>query len=217
MDERDADRTRARNGFMPPIDPDRHINCKIVYFGPAGSGKTTNLRYVHGATPATCRGDGVRLAGRGDRRHGFDLLPLDLGSIAGYATRFQLYSVPGAAHFQATRRLVLEGADGLVFVADSQRRQLDQNIQSLQTLRADLAARNVDMRTTPLVLQYNKRDLPADLLMNHGELEAKLNYRGVPSVEAEALSGVGVFETLEALTVLVLDKVDRERRVHAWT
>lgn len=196
---------------------DREIHWKIVYYGPVGSGKTANLRYVHHAAPRDRLGCSVRLGGRDEHRLGFDVLPLELGSLAGFLTRIQLCSVPGAGHFQATRNMVLDGADGIVFVADSQRRQLDANIRSLQTLRTDLVARNVDVRNVPLVLQYNKRDLPTALLLSPSELDAKLNYRAVPSVNAEAVNGRGVFETLEAVTQVILGRAANERTVLAWT
>src|SRR6187551_324669 len=139
----------------------REITCKLVYCGPGRSGKTTNLQYVHGRVPAHRRGDMVSLATHGDRTLFFDFLPLDLGTISGFSTRFQLYTVPGQVYYAATRRLVLQGVDGVVFVADSQSRQLAENIESLQDLHANLAEEGLDPRTLPLVMQYNKRDLPA--------------------------------------------------------
>src|SRR5205823_13024987 len=139
----------------------REITCKIVYYGPGRSGKTTNLQYVFGRVPESRRGRMVSLATHTDRTLFFDFLPLDLGSISGFATKFQLYTVPGQVYYAATRKLVLQGVDGVVFVADSQSRQLAENIESLQDLHANLADEGHDPRTLPLVMQYNKRDLPA--------------------------------------------------------
>src|SRR5438477_7411312 len=138
----------------------REITCKIVYYGPGRSGKTTNLHYIYGQVPDERKGKMVSLATETDRTLFFDFLPLDLGSISGFATRFQLYTVPGQVYYQATRRLVLQGVDGVVFVADSQLRQLAENVESLQDLHANLAELGLDPRTVPLVMQYNKRDLP---------------------------------------------------------
>ena len=182
----------------------REITCKIVYYGPGRSGKTTNLHYIYSQVPSDRKGQMVSLATQTDRTLFFDFLPLDLGTISGFTTRFQLYTVPGQVYYQTTRRLVLQGADGVVFVADSQSRQLEENIESLQDLHANLAEHGVDARSVPLVLQYNKRDLPPDLLLPVPALEDALNFRGVPSFEADALHGAGVFETLRAISELVL-------------
>ena len=137
----------------------------------------------------------------------FDFLPLELGTISGFATRFQLYTVPGQVYYDATRKLVLQGADGVVFVADSQARQLDENIESLQNLQSNLIGQGVDIRTLPLVLQYNKQDLPSDLVMSHQELDEALNFRTVLSYSADCLHGSGVFETLKGVSELVLKKL----------
>lgn len=134
----------------------REITCKIVYYGPGRSGKTTNLHYVYGRVPEVRRGRMVSLATQTDRTLFFDFLPIDLGQISGFTTRFQLYTVPGQVYYNATRRLVLQGADGVVFVADSQARQLDENLESLQNLQGNLLEHGVDVRTMPLVMQYNK-------------------------------------------------------------
>ena len=131
----------------------REITCKIVYYGPGRSGKTTNLQYVHEQVPDGRKGRMVSLATQTDRTLFFDFLPLDLGAISGFTTRFQLYTVPGQVYYKTTRRLVLQGEDGVVFVADSQARQLDENVESLQDLHANLAEHGVDPRTVPLVLQ----------------------------------------------------------------
>lgn len=185
----------------------REITCKIVYYGPGRSGKTTNLHYIYSQVPSDRKGQMVSLATQTDRTLFFDFLPLDLGTISGFTTRFQLYTVPGQVYYQTTRRLVLQGADGVVFVADSQSRQLEENIESLQDLHANLAEHGVDARSVPLVLQYNKRDLPPDLLLPVPALEDALNFRGVPSFEADALHGAGVFETLRAISELVLRRL----------
>ncbi len=185
----------------------REITCKIVYYGPGRSGKTTNLHYIYGQVPADRKGKMVSLATQTDRTLFFDFLPLDLGSISGFTTRFQLYTVPGQVYYQTTRKLVLQGADGVVFVADSQARQADENIESLQDLHANLAADGVDVRTMPMVIQYNKQDLPGDLILSVAELEDQLNFRGVPSFAGDALHGPGVFETLRSVSEQVLRKL----------
>jgi len=193
---------------MPVVNyASREITCKIVYYGPGRSGKTSNLQYIHRRVPVARRGDMMSLATQGDRTLFFDFLPLDLGSISGFTTRFQLYTVPGQVYYRSTRRLVLQGADGVVFVADSQRRQMDENIESLRDLHEALADQGIDARAVPLVLQYNKQDLPADLILGTPELDAQLNFRGVPSYPADALGGGGVFETLRRVSELVLRRL----------
>jgi signal recognition particle receptor subunit beta len=185
----------------------REITCKLVYCGPGRSGKTTNLQYVHGRVPAHRRGDMVSLATHGDRTLFFDFLPLDLGTISGFSTRFQLYTVPGQVYYAATRRLVLQGADGVVFVADSQARRFDENLESLQDLQDALLDQGVDARSFPMVFQYNKQDLPSELILPAASLDDALNFRGMPSHPADALRGSGVFETLRAISALVLDRL----------
>ena len=185
----------------------REITCKIVYYGPGRSGKTTNLHYVYGRVPETRRGRMVSLATQTDRTLFFDFLPIDLGQISGFSTRFQLYTVPGQVYYNATRRLVLQGADGVVFVADSQARRFDDNVESFQNLQDNLLDQGMDVRQLPLVLQYNKQDLPADLILTPGELDEALNFRAVPSLSADALHGSGVFETLKTLSGLVLQRL----------
>ena len=149
----------------------REITCKIVYYGPGRSGKTTNLHYIYGQVPEDRKGKMVSLATQTDRTLFFDFLPLDLGQISGFTTKFQLYTVPGQVYYQTTRKLVLQGADGVVFVGDSQARQLDENIESMQDLHANLAEHGIDARTVPLVIQYNKQDLPRDLVLGVPELD----------------------------------------------
>jgi len=188
----------------------REISCKIVYYGPGRSGKTTNLQYIFSRVPDERKGSMVSLATQTDRTLFFDFLPIELGTISGFRTRFQLYTVPGQVYYNATRKLVLQGADGVVFVADSQARQLDENIESLQNLQANILEQGFDVRTIPLVLQYNKQDLPQDLVLTPPELDDALNFRGAPSVPADALTGKGVFETLKAISGLVLKKLSQE-------
>ncbi|GIW51320.1 MAG: cell polarity determinant GTPase MglA [Gemmatimonadales bacterium] len=188
----------------------REITCKIVYYGPGRSGKTTNLQYIYERVPQDRKGRMVSLATQTDRTLFFDFLPLELGSISGFKTRFQLYTVPGQVYYNATRKLVLQGADGVVFVADSQARQLDENIESMRNLHANLLEQGVDVRTLPIVLQYNKQDLPRELILAPSELDEALNFREWPSFSAEALSGKGVFETLKAISELVLKKLSGE-------
>ena len=188
----------------------REITCKIVYYGPGRSGKTTNLQYIYGRVPEGRRGRMVSLATHTDRTLFFDFLPLELGQISGFTTRFQLYTVPGQVYYNATRKLVLQGADGVVFVADSQARQLDENIESLQNLQANLLEQGIDVRSVPVILQYNKQDLPGDLILSTDEMDDALNFRAVPSFAGAAVSGVGVFETLKAISEGVLRKLSQE-------
>jgi len=185
----------------------REITCKIVYYGPGRSGKTTNLHYIYEQVPRDRKGKMVSLATQTDRTLFFDFLPLDLGMISGFTTRFQLYTVPGQVYYHTTRKLVLQGADGVVFVADSQARQLAENVESLQDLHANLAEHGIDARTMPLVLQYNKQDLPPEMILGVPALEDALNFRGVPSFGADALHGTGVFETLRGISELVLRRL----------
>ncbi|HET7039233.1 MAG TPA: GTPase domain-containing protein [Gemmatimonadales bacterium] len=185
----------------------REITCKIVYYGPGRSGKTTNLQYVYGRVPEERRGRMVSLATQTDRTLFFDFLPLELGTISGFTTRFQLYTVPGQVYYNATRKLVLQGADGVVFVGDSQARQLDENLESLQNLQANLLEQGIDVRTVPLVMQYNKQDLPGDLILTPGELDDQLNFRDAPSYPAAAIAGKGVFETLREVSKLTTELV----------
>jgi len=185
----------------------REITCKIVYYGPGRSGKTTNLHYIYGQVPDDRKGKMVSLATQTDRTLFFDFLPLDLGSISGFTTKFQLYTVPGQVYYQATRRLVLQGADGVVFVADSQSRQLEENIESFQDLHANLAEQGVDPRAMPIVVQYNKQDLPKELILPVAELSDAINFRGSPEFPADALHGPGVFETLRGISELVLRRL----------
>ena len=185
----------------------REITCKIVYYGPGRSGKTTNLHFIYGQVPHERKGRMVSLATQTDRTLFFDFLPLDLGMISGFTTRFQLYTVPGQVYYQATRKLVLQGVDGVVFVADSQARQLQENIESFQDLHQNLAEQDVDPRAIPLVIQYNKQDLPKDLILTPAELSDTINFRGVPDFPGDALHGQGVFEALRSISELVLKRL----------
>jgi signal recognition particle receptor subunit beta len=185
----------------------REITCKIVYYGPGRSGKTTNLHYIYGQVPEDRKGKMVSLATQTDRTLFFDFLPLDLGTISGFTTKFQLYTVPGQVYYQTTRKLVLQGADGVVFVADSQAHQLEENIESLQDLHSNLAEQGIDARVMPLVLQYNKQDLPRELILGSELLSDALNFRTVPEFSADALHGPGVFETLRSIAELVLKRL----------
>jgi len=182
----------------------REISCKIVYYGPGLSGKTTNLQYVHGRVPAKSRGDLISLATEADRTLYFDFLPIHVGDIAGFATKFQLYTVPGQVFYNATRKLVLRGVDGIVFVADSQAAKMDENIESLSNMYENLKENGIDLDEIPIVMQYNKRDLPE--VSSIEELEKTLNPDGRPYVEASAVNGTGVFDTLKRITKLVLEQ-----------
>jgi len=185
----------------------REITCKIVYYGPGRSGKTTNLQYVYGRVPESRRGRMVSLATQTDRTLFFDFLPIDLGVISGFNTRFQIYTVPGQVYYNATRQLVLQGADGVVFVADSQARRFEENMESLQNLQGNLLQQGIDVRQFPVVLQYNKQDLPRDLILTQAELDDALNFRAVRSFSADALHGGGVFETLKGISEIVLKRL----------
>ncbi len=188
----------------------REITCKIVYYGPGRSGKTSNLQYVHTFVPEDRKGPMVSLATETDRTLFFDFLPIDLGTISGFRTRIQLYTVPGQVYYNATRKLVLRGADGVVFVADSQRERTDENLESFRNLHENLLEEGVEIREFPLVLQYNKRDLPA--VLSVGDLDDLLNYRGVPAFPASAVDGAGVFDTLKSISQLVLHSLSRRLR-----
>lgn len=188
----------------------REVNCKIVYYGPGMSGKTTNLEIVHKKAPETNKGELTSIATEGDRTLFFDFMPLDLGTIAGMRTRFQLYTVPGQVYYNSTRKLVLQGVDGIVFVADSSESKMEENLESLENLKNNLAEYGKDARELPIVLQYNKRDLPDALSVD--QLNARLNPWGVPYFEAVAITGEGVFPTLKCLSGMVLETLNRDHR-----
>lgn len=180
----------------------REINCKIVYYGPGLCGKTTNLQHVYQKTAPDAKGKMISLATETERTLFFDFLPLALGEIRGFKTRFHLYTVPGQVFYDASRKLILKGVDGVVFVADSQEERLDANIESLDNLRINLEEQGYDLDKIPFVIQYNKCDLPNVTPLE--ELRALLNPRGVPEFQACATTGEGVFETLKAVAKLIL-------------
>jgi signal recognition particle receptor subunit beta len=188
----------------------KEINAKLVYYGAGLSGKTTNLEAIYEAVPDTSRGKMVSMKTQSDRTLFFDLLPLDLGEIMGFKTRFLLYTVPGQVFYNATRKLVLKGADALVFVADSEVGKMEENKESLANLRANLAEYGLTLDAIPWVIQYNKRDLPNVYTVD--ELNAELNPAGVPSFEAVASEGKGVFETFRGVSHLLMEKVTRDLR-----
>ena len=189
----------------------REINCKIVYYGPGLCGKTTNLQYIYERTNPDAKGKMISLATETDRTLFFDFLPLALGEIRGFKTRFHLYTVPGQVFYDASRKLILKGVDGVVFVADSQEERFEANIESLENLRQNLREQGYDFDKIPVVLQYNKRDLPNAVSID--ELKASLNPTGkIPDFEAAAQSGKGVFETLKALARLVLQELKKGSR-----
>lgn len=188
----------------------KEIQCKIVYYGPGMSGKTTNLEVVHKKAPTNAKGDLTSIATEGDRTLFFDFMPLDLGNIAGIKTKFQLYTVPGQVYYNSTRKLVLQGVDGIVFVADSQAEKSDENIEALENLKTNLREYGRDLESIPVVFQWNKRDLPTALPVE--ELQKRMNPMGAPSFEAVASTGEGVFPTLKALASLVLESINREKK-----
>lgn len=203
---------------MPIVDhATRLITCKLVFYGPGRSGKTTNLSYLHSALPGEQVGTLTSLATRRDRTLFFDYMPVDLGSVGAYKVRFQLYTVPGQPYYKAIRQLVLQGADGVAFVADSQRHRWDDNIESLQDMHANLAEHGVDARGLPIVMQYNKQDLPESLVASVEELGNALNFRSVPEFAADALRGQGVFDTLRSLGTQVLRRLGAEDGTAAGT
>lgn len=193
---------------MPTINRAfKEISCKIVYYGPGLGGKTTNLQVVHKQIPAKHRGDLVSLATEQDRTLFFDFLPLDLGEVKGFKTKFQLYTVPGQVFYNATRKLVLRGVDGVVFVADSQADRLQDSIDSFHNLNENLQEYGLDVDSVPVVLQYNKRDLPN--ILSVSEMDQAINpVKKYRTFESVACDGVGVKETLKAISGLVLAKLN---------
>jgi signal recognition particle receptor subunit beta len=180
----------------------REINCKIVYYGPGLCGKTTNLQYIYNKTNPDLKGKMISLATETERTLFFDFLPLALGQIRGFKTRFHLYTVPGQVFYDASRKLILKGVDGVVFVADSQIERMEANIESLDNLRLNLTEQGYELDALPYVVQYNKRDLPNAAALE--EVRRQLNPTGVPDFEACATKGSGVFETLKAVARAVL-------------
>ncbi|PCJ60510.1 MAG: hypothetical protein COA79_08020 [Planctomycetota bacterium] len=184
----------------------KEINCKLVYYGPGRSGKTTNLEQVHKKAPEDSKGDLVSINTETDRTLYFDFLPLNLGKVAGMATKFSLYTVPGQVYYNATRKLVLQGVDGVVFVADSSPHMMDENIESLENMLENLKENGVNMDEVAIVLQYNKRDVDGAFPIE--VLDEKLNSQGWPTVEACAFKGEGVFPTLKKLSGIVIAKLN---------
>jgi mutual gliding-motility protein MglA len=180
----------------------REINCKLVYYGPGLGGKTTNLEYVYSKVAPDTRGKLISLATEQERTLFFDFLPVDLGTIRGFKTRFHLYTVPGQVYYNASRRLILKGVDGIVFVADSQAERMDANIAAMQNLYENLADYGYDPANIPIVLQWNKRDLPTAVPTE--EMRDNLNPDDLPEYEAVAVTGAGVFETLKAVSKAVI-------------
>ena len=185
----------------------REINCKIVYYGPGLCGKTTNLQYIYERTNTEAKGKMISLATETERTLFFDFLPLSLGEIRGFKTRFHLYTVPGQVFYDASRKLILKGVDGVVFVGDSQVERIEANIESLDNLRTNLSDQGYNLDKIPYVIQYNKRDLPN--VSSLAELKEALNPTNVPEYEGVATTGVGVFDTLKAVAKLVLTELKR--------
>lgn len=180
----------------------REINCKIVYYGPGLCGKTTNLQLIYRKTRPESKGKMITLATETERTLFFDFLPIALGDIKGFKTRFHLYTVPGQIFYDASRKLILKGVDGIVFVADSQVERMDANIESFENMKINLEEQGYKLEQIPYVIQYNKRDLPD--IVPVAELKQVLNTTGVPDFEAVAFDGTGVFETLKAVVKQVL-------------
>jgi hypothetical protein len=180
----------------------REINCKIVYYGPGLCGKTTNLQYIYDKTNPTAKGKLISLATETDRTLFFDFLPLELGTVRGFKTRFHLYTVPGQVFYDASRKLILKGVDGVIFVADSQVERMDANVEAIENLEANLKTQGYDLLALPYVLQLNKRDLPN--VASVDEMKGLFTKKNEPIFEAVAAKGPGVFETLKGVAKLVL-------------
>ncbi|NJK79573.1 MAG: GTPase domain-containing protein [Chloroflexaceae bacterium] len=183
----------------------REIHCKIVYYGPGMCGKTTNLQYIHESVSSDVKGDLLSIATETERTLFFDFLPLDLGKVRGFQTRFHLYTVPGQILYERTRVAVLNGADGVVFVADSDKSKLEENIRSLKELAVNITRQNKKFQEFPIILQYNKRDLPNALPV--AVMDKYLNGMNWTRHEAIATTGVGVFDTLKSISRLVISRL----------
>jgi signal recognition particle receptor subunit beta len=183
----------------------REINCKLVFYGTGMGGKTTNLEYIHKQLNPSIRGEMISLNTDNERTLFFDFLPLDLGSVQGFRTKFSLYTVPGQVEYNASRKLILNGADGIIFVADSTPGAMEDNLYSIKNMEENLAEYGLTLDSIPWVLQYNKRDMPDALPVE--ELERQLNKKGVPHFEAVAIEGRGVFATLKAISKDVLNRL----------
>ena len=186
----------------------REINCKIVYYGPGLGGKTTNLQFIYERTSPANKGQLISLATETDRTLFFDFLPLDLGTVRGFRTRFHLYTVPGQVFYDASRKLILKGVDGVIMVADSQEIRGDANLESLDNLKINLRENGFDLATIPYALQFNKRDLPSAVA--YDIMYRTLNIKGEATFEAVAPKGIGVFETLKAVAKQVLLELSRK-------
>ena len=187
----------------------REINCKIVYYGPGLCGKTTNLQHIYEKTNPDVKGKLISLATETERTLFFDFLPLELGTIRGFRTRFHLYTVPGQVFYNASRKLILKGCDGVIFVADSQEARMDANVESLRNLDENLTTNGFDMKAMAYVLQLNKRDMPSIVPVE--EMTSTLRIKGEEAIESVATEGKGVFETLKALARLVLVDLKKTR------
>ncbi|MBW1806872.1 MAG: gliding-motility protein MglA [Deltaproteobacteria bacterium] len=187
----------------------REINCKIVYYGPGLCGKTTNLQYIYAKTNPEAKGKMISLATETERTLFFDFLPLSLGEIRGFKTRFHLYTVPGQVFYDASRKLILKGVDGVVFVADSQIERMEANLESMENLRVNLAEQGYDLKAIPYIIQYNKRDLPNAASIE--ELHRLLNPDNIPEFQSIASTGWGVFDSLKAIAKLVLQELKKGR------
>ena len=185
----------------------REINCKIVYYGPGLCGKTTNIQWIYEQANPDKKGKLVSLATETDRTLFFDFLPLDMGMVKGFKVRFHLYTVPGQVFYDASRKLILRGCDGIIFVADSQKARMEANIESIANLATNLKENGFDVRTIPYVLQLNKRDMPS--AVPAAEMERLLRFRGEPMIEAVASQGTGVIETLKAAARQILMELQK--------
>jgi len=183
----------------------KEINCKVVYYGPGLSGKTTNLKYIYDNSEPETRGKLISVSDDNGRSVFFDFLPMDLGEINGFKTRFHLYTVPGQVMNEASRKLILKGVDGVIFVADSQKERMDANKKSLEKLLDHLEDYGYEAKQIPLVFQYNKRDIKG--VMQKEEMSEFLNIHSKPEIEAEAINGKGVYDTLRTITKLVLNEL----------
>ena len=186
----------------------RELNCKIVYYGPGLCGKTTNLRYIYERTAPAVKGRMISLATDTDRTLFFDFLPIDVGPVRGFRTRFHLYTVPGQVYYDASRKLILRGVDGMVFVADSQEARMEANVESIRNADKNLKEQGYDIATLPYVLQFNKRDMPSAVPSD--EMYRLLNVKGEPTFEATASTGAGVFDTLKAIARQVLTELKKK-------
>ncbi len=180
----------------------RELNCKIVYYGTGLGGKTTNLEYVYSKVNPDAKGKMISLATETERTLFFDFLPIDLGEVKGFKTRFHLYTVPGQVYYNASRKLILKGVDGVIFVADSQKERMEANIEAMHNLYENLESYGYDLAKIPFAVQYNKRDLPN--AMSVEDLRSQLNPANVPDFEGVAIEGKGVFETLSAVSKMVV-------------